>query len=74
MPHVNIKHFPALVPDELRAELIGSIVNAVTRAFGCDEKVVSISIESISPAQWQDEVYQPEIVARHEFLVKTPQY
>lgn len=74
MPHVSIKHFPASITQELRAELIESIVSAVTTAFACDEKVVSISIESIPPDQWQEEVYLPQIVGRREFLAKTPQY
>lgn len=74
MPHVNIKHFPTLMPDELRSELINSIVGAVTRAFGCNEKVVSISIESVPATQWQDEVFEPEIMAKREFLAKIPRY
>ncbi|SER98615.1 MULTISPECIES: tautomerase family protein [Lentzea] len=74
MPHVNIKHFPAPLNEEQASELVAAITGAVTRAFGCDEGVVSIALEPVDPQAWQDQVYAPEIVERKELLRKTPTY
>lgn len=74
MPHVNIKHFPAPLNDEQASELVTAITEAVTKAFGCDEGVVSIALEPVEPRAWQDQVYAPEIVERKELLRKTPSY
>jgi 4-oxalocrotonate tautomerase len=74
MPHVNIKHFPAPLNEEQASELVTAITEAVTRAFGCDEGVVSIALEPVDPQAWQEQVYAPEIVQRKELLHKTPTY
>jgi len=74
MPHVNVKHFPAPLTEEQASELVASITEAVTRAFGCDEGVVSIALEPVDPQTWQEQVYEPEIVDRKELLLKTPNY
>jgi len=74
VPHVNIKHFPAPLNEEQTSELVSAITEAVTRAFGCDEGVVSIAVEPVDPQAWQDQVYAPEILERKEFLRKTPSY
>ncbi|WP_434449909.1 tautomerase family protein [Lentzea sp. E54] len=74
MPHVNIKHFPALLAEEQASELVTTITEAVTRAFGCDEDVVSVALEPVDPQAWQDQVYAPEIVERKHLLHKTPSY
>ncbi|MGI5502622.1 tautomerase PptA [Lentzea sp. CA-135723] len=74
MPHVNIKHFPAVLNEEQASELVSAITEAVTKAFGCKEDVVSIALEPVEPETWQDQVYAPEIVQRHHLLHKTPSY
>ncbi|SDP26159.1 tautomerase family protein [Lentzea jiangxiensis] len=74
MPHVNIKHFPAPLTEEQASELVATITEAVTRAFGCDEGVVSIALEPVSQKAWQEQVYAPEILQRRELLRKTPTY
>ncbi|MFD9698388.1 tautomerase family protein [Lentzea sp. NPDC059081] len=74
MPHVNIKHFPKELTDEQSAELVAGITEAVTKAFGCAEGVVSIAVEPVAQDEWQDRVYGPEIVERKELLHKTPTY
>jgi 4-oxalocrotonate tautomerase len=74
MPHVNIKHWPAPLTDEERAQLVTSIAGAVATAFRCDEGVVSIALEPVPQADWTDRVYVPEVVDRKDLLVKTPNY
>ena len=74
MPHVTVKHFPKQLTGEQSAELVAGITEAVTKAFGCDEGVVSIAVEPVARDEWQDRVYGPEIVGRKELLHKTPTY
>ncbi|SDG25694.1 4-oxalocrotonate tautomerase [Lentzea fradiae] len=74
MPHVNIKHFPKQLTAEESAELVAGVTAAVTKAFGCDEGVVSIAVEPVAQEEWQDRVYGPEIADRKDLLHKTPSY
>ncbi|MEV0188066.1 amino acid adenylation domain-containing protein [Kitasatospora purpeofusca] len=74
MPHVNIKHFPMELSDTQQAELLAAVTKAVTDAFGCDEGVVSIAVESVAEENWTEQVYIPEIVNRRDILGKVPDY
>ncbi|MFJ8435339.1 amino acid adenylation domain-containing protein [Kitasatospora sp. NPDC094019] len=74
MPHVNIKHFPMELSDTQQAELFSAVTKAITDAFGCDEGVVSIAVESIAEENWTEQVYIPEIVNRRDILGKVPNY
>ncbi|MEK2490930.1 amino acid adenylation domain-containing protein [Kitasatospora purpeofusca] len=74
MPHVNIKHFPMELSDTQQAELLAAVTKAVTDAFGCEEGVVSIAVESIAEEHWTEQVYIPEIVHRRDILGKVPDY
>ncbi len=74
MPHVTIKHFPAPLTPSQQSDLATDVTAAVTRAFGCPDDVVSIALEPVEAHRWNDQVYLPEIVARPDLLLKTPQY
>jgi 4-oxalocrotonate tautomerase len=54
--------------------LVSEITEAVKSAFGVDEGVISITLESVAPERWQEQVYVPEIINRRELLRKVPQY
>jgi amino acid adenylation domain-containing protein len=74
MPHVNIKHFPVSLSDRQQSDLVSAVTRAVTEAFGCDEGVVSIALEPVDEAAWNEKVYVPEIVNRRHILGKVPSY
>lgn len=74
MPHVNIKHFPVPLSDRTQSELVSAVTKAVADAFGCDEGVISIALEPIEEAAWNEKVYVPEIVNRRHILEKVPTY
>jgi 4-oxalocrotonate tautomerase len=74
MPHVNIKHFPVTMSGADQARLVAEVTQAVTRAFRCEERVISIALETVAPEVWDDRVYQPEIVGRPGSLRKIPCY
>lgn len=74
MPHVNIKHFPVAMSAEVRQKLLGDVVTALRAAFGCAEAAISISMEPIDAASWNEAVYVPEIQERSHLLCKHPNY
>jgi len=74
VPHVSIKHFPASLEEKQREDLVAAVTKAVTDAFGCADGVVSIAIEPVPEALWNDTVYVPEIVNRRDLLSKIPNY
>lgn len=74
MPHVSIKHFPADLDADRRSRLVEAVAAAVQSAFGCDDGAISIALEAVEPAAWQDRVYGPEIQDRKHLLAKVPRY
>jgi 4-oxalocrotonate tautomerase len=40
----------------------------------CTEDAVSVSIEDIAPADWTEEVFKPDILAKSDKLYKKPGY
>ncbi|WP_405164331.1 hypothetical protein OG203_04200 [Nocardia sp. NBC_01499] len=76
MPHVEIWHLPNELSDDAARRLEADIVDAVTRAFGVAEGVVSIGTESVDGDRWQDRVYRPLITERAAGtpLLRAPNY
>lgn len=74
MPHIDIKHFPTNLDEEKIKKCVGLITAAVKKTFNCKEDVISITIEPVEPNDWNDRVYQPEIVKREKWLQKRPGY
>jgi 4-oxalocrotonate tautomerase len=73
MPHINIKHFPSLSKEQ-QAELAKTLTQVITNIIHCDEGAVSIALEPIEKAIWNERVYIPEIINRKELLCKKPSY
>ena len=74
VPHVVIKHFPKPLDERRRSELAAAVTRAVRHAFDCDEDAVSIALEPVDEAVWNEQVYGPEIVERRHLLLKVPDY
>jgi phenylpyruvate tautomerase PptA (4-oxalocrotonate tautomerase family) len=74
MPHISIKHLPIELDERRQAALVSEVTEAVKSAFGVEESVISIALESVAPEVWNEQVYVPEIVNRRELLRKVPQY
>ncbi|XXZ37767.1 amino acid adenylation domain-containing protein [Sorangium sp. So ce327] len=74
MPHVNIKHFPVSLSEQQQADLVAAITHAVRSAFRCNEEAISIALEPVERADWNEQVYLPQIVKRKELLCKAPKY
>lgn len=73
MPHISIKLYPGRAEDQKR-RLAREIVKDVVSVTGCEEKVVSVSIEEITPEDWPEKVYRPEIIDRQKLLYIAPGY
>ena len=73
MPHITVKLYPGR-SEQQKQRLAEAIVNDVMSIAQCEEKSVSVAIEEVSPADWPDKVYKPEISANWEKLYKKPGY
>ena len=73
MPHVIVKLHSGR-SDQLKARLAQEICNAVTNVLGLGEESVSVAIEDISPSDWTERVYKPDILGNPEKLYKKPGY
>lgn len=72
MPHIEVKLYPGY-GEEKKQALAQSILRDVVSDLGVPERVVSIAFEEVSPAEWQEKVFDP-LIAGREGLVKAPNY
>jgi 4-oxalocrotonate tautomerase len=73
MPHIIVTLYPGRT-EEQKHHLAREILKDVVTIAGCEEKSVSVAFEEVSPEEWAEKVYQPEIVGRQELLVIEPGY
>lgn len=73
MPHVTVKLWPGET-DEAKQRLSDAIVDSAVRILGCSKASLSVAFTDVSPADWMDEVYEPDIARRSDSLTKRPGY
>jgi 4-oxalocrotonate tautomerase len=73
MPHVSIKMYPGRSED-VKRQLTDAIVRDVLSIVQCDEKWISVVVEEIDSAEWQEKVYKPDILDKQDSLYKKPGY
>jgi 4-oxalocrotonate tautomerase len=73
MPHVSVKLYPGR-PEQQKARLAEQMVKDVVAILKCDERSVSVTIEEITPGEWAQKVYQPDILDKSGTLYKKPGY
>ncbi|WP_034272602.1 tautomerase family protein [Haloechinothrix halophila] len=74
MPHVTIKHFAGLLDEQHKDGLVQEVAEAIQRAFGCDDGVISVAVEPVPQEVWRERVYLPEIAHGGRALAKKPNY
>lgn len=74
MPHVDIKSFPREFTDEEKQTLADEITEVIVRRFASKTESVSVSLQHVTPDAWRETVYEPEIMAQEEYLIKKPGY
>ena len=73
MPHVSVKMYPGRSEKE-KAELAEAILRNVMDIIGAGRSSISVAIEEISPQEWKEKVYQPEIIRKSDKLYIRPGY
>ena len=74
MPHVHIRHFPQPLTGKEKKDLAEAVTAVIQRSLGVGEGAVSVALEPVEKADWQVQVYEPEITGRSELLIKRPDY
>jgi 4-oxalocrotonate tautomerase len=73
MPHVIVKLWPGK-SEEQKTRLAEAITRDVMRVLNYGEESVSVALEEITPQDWAEKVYKPDIVNKSEKLYKKPGY
>jgi 4-oxalocrotonate tautomerase len=73
MPHVIIKMYAGRT-EEQKKKLVKAIADSIIKIVDADEKYVSIAIEDVSPEDWAEKVYRPDILEKKDTLYKKPGY
>ena len=73
MPHIIVKLYPGRT-EEQKKNLAEAITKDVVSIAKCEEKSVSVAIEEISPDEWAEKVYKPDIISSRNKLYKKPGY
>jgi 4-oxalocrotonate tautomerase len=73
MPHVIVKLWPGKSKQQ-KARLAEEIAKDVMHVLDYGEESVSVAFEEVSPQDWAEKVYKPDIVNNPENLYKKPGY
>jgi 4-oxalocrotonate tautomerase len=73
VPHIIVKLWPGK-SEQQKVRLADEIVKDVTKVLNYGEESVSVAIEEVEPQDWDERVYQPDIVNNSERLYKKPGY
>ena len=73
MPHIIVKLWPGK-SDEQKARLTEAIVQNVTGILHYGDESVSVALEEVSPNDWNEQVFKPDILGRWDRLAKEPGY
>ena len=73
MPHVIVKLYPGR-SEVQKTRLAERIVEDVMTTLNSAEESVSVAILEVTPEEWIDEVYTPDITDNWQRLYKKPGY
>lgn len=73
MPHVIVKLWPGK-SERQKSRLAEEIAKDVMDVLGYGEESVSVAFEEVSPKDWAEKVYKPDIVDASVKLYKKPGY
>ncbi len=73
MPHIVAK-VRAGYSRARKQRLANALSNAIVETLDCPRFDVSIGIEDVSPVDWAERVYQPDILAKPGTIYKRPGY
>lgn len=64
MPYIRIKAYPK--DEETKQKVAEEIKDVFLRNWGCPPEALCISIEEVSPEDWEKEVRNPEIIPNED--------
>ena len=67
MPYIAIKAFPK--DEATKKKLVDQINRAFLDTWGCPQEAISISLEEVSPVDWDEKVRKPEIEPRRDRMM-----
>ena len=73
MPHVIVKIYPGR-SDQQKLQLAEAIVKDVMAIAKVGDDAVSVAIEEVTPGDWTEKVYKPDILNSPRRLYKRPGY
>ena len=73
MPHVIVKLWPGKSEQQKR-RLAEAITRDVATVLDYGDESVSVALEEVSPSEWAEKVYRPDIVEKAATLYKKPGY
>ena len=73
MPHVIVKLWSGK-SEEQKRRLAEAITKDVATVLNYGDESVSVALEEVTPAEWADKVYRPDIVEKAATLYKKPGY
>ncbi len=73
MPHIIVK-LRTGYGDAKKARVADALSKAIVTVLDCPDFDVSVGIEDYLPADWSARVYEPDILAKPETIVRRPGY
>jgi 4-oxalocrotonate tautomerase len=73
VPHIVVKVREGYAPAK-KARLATALVQAIVATLDCPTFDVSVGIEDVRPADWVEDVYQPDILGKPKTIYKQPGY
>jgi 4-oxalocrotonate tautomerase len=73
MPHVIVKLWPGK-SEQQKKRLADAITKDVMTVLQYGEESVSVAFEEVTPQEWTEAVYKPDIQAKWDQVYKKPGY
>jgi 4-oxalocrotonate tautomerase len=73
MPHVIVKLWPG-TSDEQKRRLSDAIVRDMKSVLNYGDDAVSVAFEEVPSQDWNDRIFEPDIIGKWQSLTKEPGY
>lgn len=67
MPYIAIKAYPK--DEETKKKLVDKINEDILAIWGCPQEAITISLEEVAPADWQNKVVARDITEKKEHMM-----
>lgn len=67
MPYIAIKTFPK--DEETKKRVVEKINELFLAEWGCPPQAITISVEEVAPADWEEKITKPEIEPKKDKML-----